>query len=140
VAPATTTTRSWEDFGCGLLRRPRSQHPNGPRDNNMQAGLEAPALPPLVTRSSWKALERHYQEVGKVHLKGLFAGDPDRGKRMTAEAAGVFFHYFKKRGTNHTLGLLVEFGRGAGLRDRSPGLVPRATLQHTQTAPAADVA
>jgi glucose-6-phosphate isomerase len=106
----------------------------------MQAGLEAPALPPLVTRSSWKALERHHQEVGKVHLKGLFAGDPDRGKRMTAEAAGVFLDYSKNRVTDQTLDLLVDLAREAGLEARTEAMFRGDTINTTERRPVLHVA
>jgi glucose-6-phosphate isomerase len=106
----------------------------------MQAGLEAPALPPLVTRSSWKALERHHQEVGKVHLKGLFAGDPDRGNRMIAEAAGVFLDYSKNRVTDQTLDLLVDLAREAGLEARIEAMFRGDTINTTERRPVLHVA
>ena len=42
---------------------------------------------PLTERPAWKALEAHYQQARLLHLRELFANDPDRGERMTAEAA-----------------------------------------------------
>jgi len=33
---------------------------------------------PLNDRPSWKALESHYQKIGKTHLRELFAKDPAR--------------------------------------------------------------
>ena len=48
----------------------------------------------LVTkRAAWKALEDHQKTIRRVHLRDLFADDPQRGTRMTAEAAGVFLDY-----------------------------------------------
>ena len=52
------------------------------------------------------------------HLRNLFADDPTRGERMTAEAAGVFLDYSKNRITDETLKLLVELAEESGLRDR----------------------
>src|SRR5436190_1475716 len=40
---------------------------------------------PLTQRPAWKALTAHYQAVSKLHLRKLFADDPKRGERMTAE-------------------------------------------------------
>jgi len=37
------------------------------------------------------------------HLRELFAHDPARGERMTAEAAGVFLDYSKNRVDDETL-------------------------------------
>jgi glucose-6-phosphate isomerase len=53
-----------------------------------------------------------------VHLRSLFADDPGRGERMTAEAAGLFLDYSKNRVTNRTLKLLIRLAEESGLRSR----------------------
>jgi 6-phosphogluconate dehydrogenase len=58
-------------------------------------------------RPAWKALEAHYKKVRKLHLRRLFAGDPARGARMTAEPAGIYLDYSKNRITDETMKLLV---------------------------------
>lgn len=40
------------------------------------------------TWSAWKALDAHASRIHDVHLRALFAADPLRGERLTAEAAG----------------------------------------------------
>ena len=42
----------------------------------------------LRERKAWQALERHYAEISGRHLRDLFAEDPGRGERLTAEAVG----------------------------------------------------
>jgi glucose-6-phosphate isomerase len=51
-------------------------------------------------------------------LRSLFAGDPGRGERLTAEAAGIFLDYSKNRITDETVQLLVALAEEAGLRQR----------------------
>ena len=51
----------------------------------------------LIQRPSWQALEAHYSKVRELHLRKLFADDPDRGERMKAEAIGIYFDYSKHR-------------------------------------------
>jgi glucose-6-phosphate isomerase len=51
-------------------------------------------------------------------MRTLFAADPGRGGRMTAEAAGLFLDYSKNRVTDRTLGLLADLAEEAGLRER----------------------
>jgi glucose-6-phosphate isomerase len=53
-----------------------------------------------------------------LHLRNLFADDPDRGERMTLEAAGIFLDYSKNRITDETLKLLLRLAEEAGLRSR----------------------
>ncbi len=73
---------------------------------------------PLMERPAWKALSAHYQQVREVHLKQLFADDPQRGERMTAEAVGLYLDYSKNRITDETLKLLLQLAEESGLRAR----------------------
>ena len=40
---------------------------------------------PLTQRAEWQALALQYEQIKDVHLKDLFAQDPGRGERLTAE-------------------------------------------------------
>ena len=73
---------------------------------------------PLRQRPAWKALEAHYREIKDLHLRKLFADDPRRGERLTAEAVGLYLDYSKNRVTDETLKLLVRLADECGLRDR----------------------
>ena len=73
---------------------------------------------PLRERQSWKALEQHYAEIGGRHLRELFAADPGRGERLTAEAAGLYLDYSKNRVTDETMRLLVGLAEECGLPER----------------------
>jgi glucose-6-phosphate isomerase len=73
---------------------------------------------PARKRSAWDALATHYKKVSKVHLCQLFADDPKRGDRMTAEAAGVFLDYSKNRVTDQTLKTLFDLAEESDLRSR----------------------
>ncbi len=75
-------------------------------------------LPRLTELPAWQALEAHYLEVGELHLRQLFAGDPKRGERLTAEAVGVYLDYSKHRVTDETLRLLLKLAEESGLRAR----------------------
>jgi len=66
----------------------------------------------------WKNLATHFRKVRDLHLRQLFAEDPKRGKRMTAEAVGIFFDYSKNRITDETLELLIQLAKESGLRKR----------------------
>ena len=67
---------------------------------------------------AWKNLATHFRKVRDLHLRQLFAEDPKRGKRMTAEAVGVFFDYSKNRITDETLRLLIQLAKESRLRKR----------------------
>ena len=73
----------------------------------MQPALDHSTLP-ATERPAWKALDTHYRDVSTLHLRDLFAGDPKRGERFTAEAAGLYLDYSKNRITEETIALLLQ--------------------------------
>jgi len=73
---------------------------------------------PLPERKSWQALKRHYDEISGQHLRDLFAADPGRGERLTAEAAGLYLDYSKNRVTDETMRLLVALAEESGVAER----------------------
>jgi glucose-6-phosphate isomerase len=73
---------------------------------------------PLTTRQAWKALEDHFGTIRGLHLRTLFADDPTRGERLTAEAAGIYLDYSKNRVTEKTVALLCRLAEESGLRER----------------------
>ncbi|MBK9709973.1 MAG: glucose-6-phosphate isomerase [Kouleothrix sp.] len=73
---------------------------------------------PLTERPAWAALAAHYDQIRDVHLRELFAADPRRGERLTAEAAGLYLDYSKHRVTDETIRLLVQLAEESGLRER----------------------
>jgi glucose-6-phosphate isomerase len=77
-----------------------------------------PTIKPLSECQAWNALAAHHQSVRELHLHKLFADDPNRGERMTAEAVGLYLDYSKNRVTDETLKLLLQLANESGLRRR----------------------
>ena len=76
-----------------------------------------------ITESpEWRALEAHFAAIRDVHLRELFAEDPERGERMTLEVEDLYLDYSKNRATHETLRLLVALAEGVGLRERIEGM------------------
>jgi glucose-6-phosphate isomerase len=74
-------------------------------------------VPPLPERKAWQALKRHYDEIAGQHLRDLFAEDPGRGERLTAEAAGLYLDYSKNRVTDETMRLLLALAEESGVAE-----------------------
>jgi glucose-6-phosphate isomerase len=87
---------------------------------------------PLHERREWLALEEHYQQIRHLHLRDLFATDPKRGERLTAEAVGLYLDYSKHRITDDTLDLLVQLAASSGLRDRIDAMFRGDKLNGTE--------
>jgi glucose-6-phosphate isomerase len=82
-----------------------------------KVNMTTPARP-LAKRPAWEALAAHHKKVKGLHLRDLFAADPKRGERLTAEAVGLFLDYSKNRVTEETLKLLLQLAEESALHER----------------------
>jgi len=73
---------------------------------------------PLRERPSFQKLRAHYEGIKGRHLRDLFAEDPERAERFSAEAAGIYLDYSKNRITAETMRLLIELAGESGLEER----------------------
>ncbi|MDX6396365.1 MAG: glucose-6-phosphate isomerase [Streptosporangiaceae bacterium] len=95
---------------------------------------------PLRERPAWKALEQHYSEIGGQHLRDLFAGEPGRGERLTAEAAGLYLDYSKNRITDETLRLLIQLAQESGLQQRRDMMLRGERINVSENRPVLHIA
>ena len=77
-------------------------------------------------------LQHHYDEISGLHLRDLFAGDPTRGERLSAEAAGLRLDYSKNRITDETLRLLLELAGDAGVAARRDAMFAGERINITE--------
>src|ERR1700746_2311041 len=89
---------------------------------------------PLRERKAWQALGRPYAGNSGAHLRDLFAADPARGERLTAEAVGIYLDYSKNRITDETLALLVDLAEESGVTE-GRGRGTRCSVASTSTCP-----
>ena len=75
-----------------------------------------------------------------VHLRTLFANDPARGARLTAEGAGLFLDYSKNRVTDETMHLLVRLADESGLSARIRAMFRGEKINSTENRAALHVA
>jgi 6-phosphogluconate dehydrogenase (decarboxylating) len=71
---------------------------------------------PPRDRPAFKALEEHRKKIRKLHLRQLFAEDPERSEHFTPQALGLYFDYSKNLITGETMRLLLELAEQSGLR------------------------
>jgi glucose-6-phosphate isomerase len=84
------------------------------------------------SRPAWAALAEHHDKIRHAHLRDLFAADPARGERMTAEAAGIYLDYSKNRITDETLSLLFDLAEQSGLKDRTDAMFSGERINTTE--------
>jgi glucose-6-phosphate isomerase len=73
-------------------------------------------VPALVQRPAWKALAAHHERLQGVHLRQLFADDPERGQRFAVAGVGLYLDYSKHRVVEETLRLLLQLAAESDLR------------------------
>ncbi|MHB1535945.1 MAG: glucose-6-phosphate isomerase [Acidimicrobiales bacterium] len=102
----------------------------------------------ITETPEWQALAEHHRKLAGVHLRDLFADDPERGERLTLDAADLHLDYSKNRITDETVRLLVAVAERAGLRERIDAMwagehinvtEDRAVLHVALRAPAGEV-
>ena len=94
----------------------------------------------MSKRAIWRALQDHHVSMQGLNLKKLFANDPARGERMTAEAVGIYLDYSKNRVSDETLRLLVELAKQSELQARIDAMFRGEKINVTENRAALHVA
>lgn len=94
----------------------------------------------LTDRPAWQALVAHHQQNRQLHLRQIFADDPLRGERLTAQGADLFLDYSKNRVTDETLELLIRLARECALAERIDAMFSGERVNTTEQRAALHVA
>jgi glucose-6-phosphate isomerase len=94
----------------------------------------------ITQRPAWQALAAHHLQIKDVHLRSLFADDPSRGERYTAEAGDLYLDYSKHRITHETVRLLLRLAEESGLRERIAAMFRGEKINVTEKRAALHVA
>ena len=95
---------------------------------------DVPAPIDATQTPEWKALQDHYnkmQEAG-VNLKGWFASDPQRVKKLSFDLSDLHFDLSKNLVTDETLKLLVALGKAVGLEERRTAMFEGVHINTTE--------
>jgi len=80
----------------------------------------------------WQALGAHYEKLVARHLRELFAEDPERATRFTAQGADLVLDYSKHRVTDETLRLLLDVARVAGVEEHRDAMFSGRHINATE--------
>jgi glucose-6-phosphate isomerase len=86
----------------------------------------------LTATPSWQALTAHHAQIKDVHLRDLFADNPGRAERFSAEGAGLFLDYSKNRITDETLRLLLQLAEERGVMKRRNAMFAGEKINTTE--------
>jgi len=86
----------------------------------------------LTASPSWRKLAAHHARIKDIHLRTLFAEDPGRAGRFSAEGAGLFLDYSKNRITDETLALLLRLAEVRGVMARRDAMFAGEKINVTE--------
>ncbi|MGC9395134.1 MAG: glucose-6-phosphate isomerase [Anaerolineae bacterium] len=95
-------------------------------------------MPGPVDLPAWQALLAHQREMADVHMRDLFARDPQRFEkfslRVPAGLSGgeILFDYSKNRVTQETMRLLCDLARQAGLQAKIEAMFTGQKINNTE--------
>jgi glucose-6-phosphate isomerase len=89
---------------------------------------------------SWNRLEAHFAKMKGVHMKTLFAEDPERFGRFSIRFNDIFLDYSKNIVTEETMRLLTGLGRDVGLEDAIEKMFSGERINETEDRPVLHVA
>ena len=81
---------------------------------------------------AWQALVQHQQEINDLHMRDLFAQDPQRFKRFSLRLGDILFDYSKNRITEKTMQLLVDLAHQANLDQRIAAMFSGQKINTTE--------
>ncbi|HTW50611.1 MAG TPA: glucose-6-phosphate isomerase [Stellaceae bacterium] len=82
--------------------------------------------------AAWQALVMHHEQIKDVQLRELFADDPGRAQRFSADGAGLFLDYSKNRITSETLRLLLQLAESRGVAARRDAMFLGEKINNTE--------
>ena len=86
----------------------------------------------LTSSPAWIALEQHYQDMKNVHMRDLFAQDPERFDQFSLHFGDLLFDYSKNRISAKTMALLLDLARQANLSRRIEGMFTGQKINVTE--------
>jgi glucose-6-phosphate isomerase len=66
--------------------------------------------------AAWLALQQHFNQLQRVHMKDMFSADAERFNKHHVKLDDILFDYSKNRITDDTLRLLLELANECGLQ------------------------
>jgi len=90
----------------------------------------------LTDTPAWRKLQQHQKDISGIHMRDMFAADPDRANRLSIELDGIYIDYSKHRITAETLDLLFSLADQADLKNRIDALFNGSLLNRSEQRPA----
>ena len=87
---------------------------------------------PLARITSYQALLDHHAQAERLHMRDLFAADPDRFKHFSIKAAGLTLDYSKNPITEEIRNLLLQLARDRYVESRRDAMFDGEKINSTE--------
>ncbi len=86
----------------------------------------------MPVEAAWRHVEAEASRLTRVHLRDLFAADPDRFDALSLEAAGLLADLSKEKLDASSLEALLALARAAGVEDRRDAMFSGQKVNETE--------
>jgi glucose-6-phosphate isomerase len=94
----------------------------------------------ITTTPAWRALAAHHRDIASLHMRALFAADPDRFQRFSLGLDDLLLDFSKNRITAETMGRLHALARAADVAGWTERMFRGEAINPTENRPALHVA
>lgn len=89
-------------------------------------------MPEIIEFPAWRALSIHQHEMAEVHMRDLFAQDPQRFEHFSLQLGDILLDYSKNRITAETMALLTDLARQAMLAGKIEAMFKGEKYNNTE--------
>lgn len=86
----------------------------------------------LTQLPAWKALTAHFEKVKNLHIKDLFAAEPNRFDNFSLKIDDILVDFSKNRITDETLSLLVQLAKESGVEEQAKAMFNGEKINNTE--------
>ena len=94
----------------------------------------------VIELPAWYALAEHRLKMGNMHMRELFASEPERFERFSIRLGDLLFDYSKNRITDETMSLLFDLAKQARLAEAIEAMFTGGRINTTENRPVLHVA
>jgi len=86
-----------------------------------------------ITKSAeWEALQKHYNDISKLHMRELFDADHNRFEKYSIRLKDILFDYSKNIITDETIDLLLKLAKRAKLNEKIEAMFSGERINFTE--------
>ncbi|MCW8956925.1 MAG: glucose-6-phosphate isomerase [Gammaproteobacteria bacterium] len=86
----------------------------------------------LTESVEWQALLKHFDAIKNIHMRELFANDPQRFERFSLKHNDILFDFSKNRISDETLALLIQLAEKSNLPEWIERMFKGDVINHTE--------